>query len=158
MRRRWITSLIASATALASLTACAAPENEPQSTSTATMPASEAPPPEPTELTEDGFASCEIFFEAGLLERIPDALTSIGDSLGGSELDELLDINQVIGEAYEAAPAGVAGPLESLKQPFQQVEDVVDAGGGSLNMDTSHVMNDVSDLMEECAALGYTQG
>lgn len=91
-----------------------------------------------------------------VLERIPDSLIGIGSSLSGDQLDELVSINAALREAIDVAPADIAAPLRSLQVPFQQVQDVVDAGGGSLDMDTSGVAKDVTALMSACADAGFS--
>lgn len=133
------------------LAGCTTAETDPPPRTESAAP-SASPTPSPT---LDAYEACGIFFDAGLLERVSPALTSIGDTLEGPTLDELLDIDATIDEALEVAPPDVAAPLQALGAPFQQVQDVVDAGGGELSMDTSNIMADMTTLMGECTAAGY---
>lgn len=159
MRRLTITATLAAVLALA---ACGSPvpsEAAPEAAE-ASEPASPSPEPspEPTEVPE-GHAACAAFAESGdssLMQRVPGALTGIGDALGGEQLDELLTIHRGLEATAEDAPADLAAALQRLDEPFQEVADVVEAGGGDLNMDTSHVMEDVTDVLELCNGYGYT--
>lgn len=110
---------------------------------------------EPEEPEKSADAACSAVMETDLLMRIPDSIIAIGDSLGGEQLDELLAINDELGDAIDVAPPEIAAPLRSLQVPFQTVQDAVDGGGGELNIDTSDVAEDVTSLMEECVAAGY---
>ncbi|WP_369371602.1 hypothetical protein AB1046_23040 [Promicromonospora sp. Populi] len=91
-----------------------------------------------------------------LVGRIPDAILAIGDELDDKDAAELIDINDDLGRVLEVAPPEYATVIRSLKEPFQQVQDVVSGGGGQLSMDTSRVQADVTELMELCVADGYT--
>jgi hypothetical protein len=114
--------------------------------------------PEPSP-TADAEATCEGIVgdpgDGSLISRIPDAILAIGDQLDEQTTAELIDINDNLGRALETAPPEYATVIRSLKEPFQQVQDVVSGGGGEINMDTSRVSADVTELMELCVADGY---
>lgn len=152
-RSQWFKSWMVVLISAGALAGCTTSEMDLQHTSESTSP-SPSPTPSPTP-SLDAYTACEIFFDAGLLERISPALTSIGGTLDGEALDELLDINATIGEALEVAPPNVALPLQALGEPFEQVQDVADSGGGELTMDTSNIMADMTTLLDECSAAGY---
>lgn len=90
-----------------------------------------------------------------LAEYIPTALIGIGSNLEGDQLDNLLSVNEALGEALDVAPEEMIATLELLRQPFQEVQEVLDSGGGNLSMDTSHVAADITTLMGLCADAGY---
>lgn len=132
--------------------------SEPKAAAESVEETTEAAEPvdEPTAPEKSADAACGAVMNTDLLERIPESINAIGPDLGAEQLDELLAINAELGEAIEAAPADVAAPLRSLQVPFQQVQDVYDAGGGELSMDTSGVAGDVTALMEACVDHGFT--
>jgi hypothetical protein len=101
-------------------------------------------------------AACGAVMNTDLLERIPESINAIGPDLGGEQLDELLIINAELGLAIEVAPPEVAAPLRSIQVPFQTVNDAVAEGGGSLNIDTSGLAEDITSLMSECVDAGFT--
>lgn len=152
-RSQWFKSSIVVLICAGGLAGCTTSETASQPLSQSATPSASSTPSAAPSL--DAYAACEIFFDAGLLERISPALTSIGETLDGPVLDELLDINATIGEALEVAPTDVAAPLQALGEPFQQVQDLAESGGGELTMDTSNVMVDMTTLMDECTAAGY---
>lgn len=136
---------------------CGSSSEEPAETSAAPAPA----PVETTEpaSTPDADAACAVIGDGGsesIVQRIPTALTSIGATIGQEQIDELLDINAKLGEAIELAPTDLAGALTSLKVPFQQAQDAVGSGSGSLSMDTASVAADVTEVLELCVAAGYS--
>ncbi|WHP18805.1 hypothetical protein [Cellulomonas sp. ES6] len=120
--------------------------------------------PAPIETTEpaptpDADAACAVIGDGGsesIVQRIPTALTSIGATIGQEQIDELLDINEKLGDAIELAPTDLAAALTSLKVPFQQAQDAMDSGSGSLSMDTASVAADVTEVLELCVAAGYS--
>lgn len=148
--------------AIAAAAGCAAePESNANPTASAVVTSS-TPTPSPTPTptpTKDAIAACSIFGDGGsrsVMQRIPIALTSIGASLTSDQLDELLAINDALTDAIAVAPTDLAGALTSLNVPFQQAADVMDAGGGSLSMDTASVASDVTEVMTLCVGAGYT--
>lgn len=122
-------------------------------------PEAQTPSPSPSAVTKDAKAACGIVFDGGdasIAFRIPGALTDVQAELSGERLDEMLEINTELVKAIEQAPPAMVATLRSLQVPFQQVQDVVDAGGGQLNMDTSGVASDVTALMGQCVDEGFT--
>lgn len=116
---------------------------------------------ETTEDSSGDLLACNLIFNrdadgTSVAERIPDALLSIGPSLGGETLDELLAIDSTLGLAASSASEPLATQITTLKEPFQQVSDVVFDGGGQLAIDTSHITTDIATVMETCTAAGYT--
>ncbi|OCI30035.1 hypothetical protein [Oerskovia enterophila] len=109
--------------------------------------------------SEDAKDACGVVFNGGdgsLAFRIPEALIDVQANLQGERLQTMLDINSQLTQAISQATPEVAAPLRSIQVPFQQVQDVVDAGGGDLTMDTSRVAEDVTDLMAACVDAGFT--
>lgn len=139
------------------VSSCGGPSEEPPATSS-------APAPAPVHTTEpapapDADAACAVIGDGGsesVVQRIPTSLTSIGATIGQEQIDELLDINGKLGDAIELAPTDLAAALTSLKVPFQQAQDAMDSGSGSLSMDTASVAADVTEVLELCVAAGYS--
>ena len=113
-----------------------------------------------TEEESGDVRACNLLFDEdasgdSISTRIPPAILAIGPSLGNETLDELLAINSTLGLAATLAEEPLSGQITTLQEPFQQVRDVVDAGGGDLTIDTSHVTEDMTAIMETCVAAGY---
>lgn len=161
--------LVLAVTAVLMVTACGADTSEepaavPSGGASVPVEASEPasttePSPAPTpEPTSDALAACATFAGGGersLMSRIPASLVGIGAEITQDQLHELLEIHSSMADAVEQAPPDLAAALTLLNRPFQTVRDVMDAGGGSLNMDTSNVMEDVTRVMGMCADAGY---
>lgn len=137
------------------VSSCGGSSDEPPATSSAPAPVrTTGPAPTP-----DADAACAVIGDGGgesVVQRIPTSLTSIGSTIGQEQIDELLYINEKLGEAIELAPTDLAAALTSLKVPFQQAQDAVDSGSGSLSMDTASVAADVTEVLELCVAAGYS--
>jgi len=118
-----------------------------------------ADPVEDVTTEDDALVACALFGEGGeesLMQRIAPALTGIGSTITGEQIDELLYINSGLSRAADVAPDDLAAALAALNRPFQQAADAVASGGGGLSMDTSHVMEDVTEVMELCVDAGFT--
>lgn len=133
---------------------------EPQEAASPSAAGDVAPSPSATAKDiKDAKAACGVVFNGGdssLAFRIPEALIDVQANLEGERLQAMLNINSQLAQAISQATPEVAAPLRSIQVPFQQVQDVVDAGGGDLNMDTSGVAGDVADLMSACVDAGFT--
>lgn len=138
------------------LAACSSPEPadpSPEPTRPAETAAADAHP------SRNPIAACELIGDGGsgsVLQRIPASLTSIGATISQQQIDELLDINETLEEAIRIAPTDLAAAVTSLKVPFQQAQDAMDASSGSLNMDTASVAQHVADVLELCVTAGYS--
>lgn len=154
------TSVAALLSALVLAGCTAAPTAAPVATTTSQPSAARStstPTPTPTP-TADALAACRLFGDGGdtsLMQRIPASLTGIGAKLDSARAAELLSINRGLLRAIAVAPPALKASLTSLNAPFQQVADVLGAGGGSLSMDTSHVASDAAQVMRLCAEAGY---
>lgn len=146
---------------VALLAACSAPETPDPVATTSAAPAptattTSAPPAEP-----DPLVACGVLFDGGddsVVMRIPPALLAVGAKLGNEELAELLAIHESLTFAAKLAPSRLAERITSLNAPFVQVADLVMSGGGSLDMDTSNVAADVTEITTLCADAGYRIG
>lgn len=150
------TAAIAAALGMALLLTGCVGGNEPEEV--APSPEAEAEVPSPTVAAKDALAACGVVMNGGddsVLVRIPASLIGIQAELDDARVNELLDINAQLVQAIEQAPPAMAATLRSLQAPFQQVQDVVDAGGGNLSMDTSGVAGDVTTLMGQCVDEGF---
>lgn len=155
--KRRVGVLVAVGMVAFALSSCGGSSEEPPATSSAPAPAPvQTAEPAPT---TDADAACAVIGDGGsesIVQRIPTALTSIGATIGQEQIDELLDINEKLGEAIDLAPTDLAAALTSLKVPFQQAQDAVDSGSGSLSMDTASVAADVTEVLELCVSAGYS--
>lgn len=132
--------------------------SEPEESEPVIAQSTAEPVEEPT-AENDALAACALFGEGGeesLMQRIPPALTGIGSTISSEQVDELLYINSGLNRAAEIAPDDLAAALTALNRPFQEAADAVESGGGGLSMDTSHVMEDVTEVMELCVDAGFT--
>lgn len=145
------------------LTACSGGADDAPVASSEPTAAQSAEPPAPASTpsptpTEDPLAACERILDGGddsLLSRIPDVLTSIGASMTQDQMDELIDIELELRLAEGEAPDGLERQIERLAQPFREFTDLYAEGGGELNMDTSHVFEDITAVMETCVDAGF---
>jgi hypothetical protein len=128
--------------------------SEPSVTSTP-APDPTSPPP------RDALAACESFIgdagEASLMQRVPDALTSIGPTLDTYTAQVMAGIGRQIDEAIAVAPADIAAHLRSVQIPFQQAADALAAGGGGgpITLNTGAARDAIPPLLAACADAGY---
>ncbi|GAA2242267.1 hypothetical protein GCM10010401_13920 [Rarobacter faecitabidus] len=163
MKKNLLT-LVASAALITSvLGGCGNEETTPSETSSDKAAPTESTSTTETPATEPNKGSavdaCAKIFEGdddAIFMRIPGALIGIGADLTDDQADELTEINEALVEASKLAPDALAGKIDRLNEPFQTFADVVAAGGGSLNMDTSHVTEDIADVMTSCTEAGFS--
>lgn len=117
----------------------------------------EAPEAAPQHVEKDNLQACQKLMgdDMQLIIDIPGLLTGIGAEATSEQTQQLLDIHSKIEQAREIAESDLDGQLASLDVPFKQAADLIEAGGGSLTMDTSHVASDVTQILQTCAAAGY---
>ena len=118
------------------------------------------PSPDPTSPpARDALAACEAFIgdagEASLMQRVPDALTSIGPTLDTYTAQVMAGIGRLIDEAIAVAPAEIAAHLRSVQIPFQQAADALAAGGGEMTLSTGAARDAIPPLLAACADAGY---
>jgi hypothetical protein len=124
--------------------------------------ATSTPAPDPTSPPpRDALAACEAFIgdagEASLMQRVPDALTSIGPTLDTYTAQVMAGIGRQIDEAIAVAPADIAAHLRSVQIPFQQAADALAAGGGGgpITLNTGAARDAIPPLLAACADAGY---
>ena len=126
--------------------------SEPSVTSTPS-PDPTSPPP------RDALAACELFIgdagEASLMQRVTDALTSIGPTLDTYTAQVMAGIGRLIDEAIAVAPADIAAHLRSVQIPFQQAAYALAAGGGEMTLNTGAARDAIPPLLAACADAGY---
>ena len=120
------------------------------------------PSPDPTSPPpRDALAACEAFIgdagEASLMQRVPDALTSVGPTLDTYTAQVMAGIGRLIDEAIAVAPADIAAHLRSVQIPFQQAADALAAGGGGgpITLNTGAARDAIPPLLAACADAGY---
>jgi hypothetical protein len=108
-------------------------------------------------IKKDNLAACKTLLgdDMKIVTGIPDLITGIGDNATTKQQDQLEKTHLKIEDARKQAESGLAGHLASLDTPFKQAYDVMHGGGGSIDMDTSHVENDITNVMNDCADAGY---
>lgn len=122
---------------------------------------SSSSPSASTEAAPDPLAACALVFDGGetsLFEQIPGALSSIGAQVTQEQTDQLVMIEGQLSNAIELADGELAAALTELNVPFAQFAEVVEAGGGSLELDTASVQTDITTVMQLCRDAGYTVG
>lgn len=136
----------------------AAPTTEPAPAVSKSVEPTTTEPAETTPAAPDPLEPCADILDGGdnsLLERIPALLNGIGADLSEEQIDELVDIEFKLRVAEKRSPEGLADQIATLAEPFQEFADVYAAGGGELNMDTSHVFEDVTAITGTCADAGF---
>ena len=111
----------------------------------------------PVAVEKDNLTACKILMgdDMKIMTDMPTLLTSIGDKTTPEQQDQLKETHLKIEKAQKTAESGLAGHLASLDTPFKQAYDVMENVGGSIDLDTSHMANDVTNVMGDCAKAGY---
>ena len=124
-----------------------------QGSGTASAPKTQTP----VAVEKDDLTACKILMgdDMKIMTDMPALITSIGDKTTPEQQDQLKDTHLKIEKAQKTAESGLAGHLASLDTPFKQAYDVMENGGGSIDLDTSHMANDVTNVMGDCAKAGY---
>jgi hypothetical protein len=89
------------------------------------------------------------------MQRVTDALTSVGPTLDTYEAQVMAGIGRQIDEAIAVAPADIAAHLRSVQVPFQQAAYALAAGGGEMTLDTGAARDAIPPLLAACADAGY---
>lgn len=143
-------ALITLALALAvTFVGCSSPATE---TEKPTTPAASEAEPEPTATAEAApLVLCEIISQK--LLDYPDYVLAVANG----EFDQATH-DEYLGWAEEmeaAAPAGASVPLAKFTDPIHQVQEVVEAGGGSLSFSTVDYKAGTVEIMEYCVDAGF---
>lgn len=94
--------------------------------------------------------------EESLLQRAPEALSDhLTPEMTATDARALARISAEIEAIIEIAPAELAARLRSLQLPFRQAADALEAGGGSVTLDTGAVHDAIVPLMDACVEAGY---
>lgn len=132
------------------LTACAA---DPEQYSTESSPTTEtAPVAESSTPTPDAHTACALFLngEDSLLSRLAPAIKALGSEATQTQVDEMLDIHDDLETAADHAPDDIAAALREVDEPFADFAQQVQDGGGTINIDTSTVATDTTEVMRLC--------
>lgn len=95
--------------------------------------------------------------EYSTTERAVDLLADVPDDLNESTAASYLEMNDELGGILQSAPNEMAGDIETLRTPFGEIADAVEANeGGAFEPDQGDTGSAVSDLIEECINVGYS--
>lgn len=153
-------AVLASALLLSGCSSDPAPNTTtPDASSTETASAnetSEAPAPTPT---ADDKASCELVFGNGgdeeIAMKVPGMLIDMPAELTLSTLQPYLEVNEGLEAAIEISSPELQDAYKKIQIPFKEISDIVSAGGGELNADSSQVAQGITDAMVLCTAAGH---
>lgn len=106
---------------------------------------------------KDDLKACKLLMgdDMKIMTDMPTLITSIGDKMTSEQQGQLKETHLKIEKARKVSESGLSGHLASLDTPFKQAYDVMGNGGGSIDMDTSHMANDITNVMGDCANAGY---
>lgn len=112
---------------------------------------------EETVVDKDNLTACKTLFgdDMQIVFDIPDQLQNISGDMTSEQQEQLVNTHKRIIDANKYAEPNLKVNLESLDEPFKAVYDAQENGGGSLNIDTSHISGDITSVMGICADAGY---
>lgn len=110
--------------------------------------------------TPDAHTACGLFLngDESLMSRLAPAIKALGSEATQAQVDEMLDVHDDLETAVDHAPDDIAAAIREVDKPFADFAQQLGKEGGTINIDTSTVATDTTEIMRLCTGTGFQIG